>query len=63
MNQPLFQLSILMVSAGIMWSLLGKNKIATPTNNTPKKWWLIKGQESFVLMLLGFVIMVVARYI
>ncbi|MCW4022517.1 MAG: hypothetical protein ACOWW1_03100 [archaeon] len=63
MNDYLFQLSILMVSAGIMWSLLGKNKIAKPTNNTPKKGWSIKGQESFALIVLGFVLMVVAMYI
>jgi hypothetical protein len=63
MNQSLFQLSILMVSAGIMWSILGKNKIAKPTNNIPKKWWSIKGQESFALIVLGFVVMVVAMYI
>jgi hypothetical protein len=52
-----------MVSAGILWSLLGKNKISKPTNNVPKKWWSIKGQESFALIVLGFVIMVVAMYI
>ena len=63
MNDYLFQLSILMVSAGILWSLLGKNKIAKPTNNIPKKWWSIKGQESFALIVLGFVTMVVAMYI
>jgi len=63
MNQSLFQLSILMVSAGIIWSILGKNKIAKPTNNIPKKWWSIKGQESFALIVLGFVVMVVAMYI
>jgi hypothetical protein len=63
MNQSLFQLSILMVSAGILWSLLGKNKIAKSTNITPNKWWSIKGQESFALIVLGFVIMVVAMYI
>jgi hypothetical protein len=63
MNDALFQLSILMVSAGILWSLLGKNKIAPPTNNTPKKWGSIKGQESFALIVLGFVVMVVAMYI
>jgi hypothetical protein len=63
MNQSLFQLSILMVSAGIMWSILGKNKIAKPTDNIPKKWWSIKGQESFALIALGFVVTVVAMYI
>ena len=62
MNDALFQLSILMVTVGILWSLLGKNKIAKPTKNTQKKWWSIKGQESFALILLGFVIMVVAMY-
>ncbi|MEJ2126282.1 MAG: hypothetical protein P8X87_00495 [Candidatus Bathyarchaeota archaeon] len=52
-----------MVSAGIMWSILGKNKIAKPTDNIPKKWWSIKGQESFALIALGFVVTVVAMYI
>ena len=64
MNQYLFQLSILMVTVGIMWSILGKNKIATPPSNTTnKQWWSIKGQESFALIVLGFVLMVVAMYV
>jgi len=63
MNNALFQLSVLMVTVGIMWSILGKNKIAKPINNIPKKWWSIKGQESFVLILLGFVFMVITMYI
>ena len=63
MKDALFQLSVLMVTVGIMWSLLGKNEIAKPTNKIPKKWWSIKGQESFALIVLGFVIMVVAMYI
>jgi len=52
-----------MISAGIMWSILGKNKIAKSKSNTSKKWWSIKGQESFALIVLGFVLMVVAMYI
>ena len=63
MNEVLFQLSMLMVTVGIMWSILGKNKIRTPPSNANNKWWSIKGQESFALIVLGFVIMVVAMYI
>ena len=63
MNDALLQLSILMVTAGIMWSILGKNRVPTRTSEAPKKSWSIKGQESFVLILLGFVLMVVAMYI
>ena len=63
MNDAIFQLSMLMVAAGILWSLLGKNKVATPTKNTKKKWWSIKGEESFALIVAGFVLMVVAMYV
>lgn len=63
MNDALFQLSILMVTVGIMWSILGKNKVPIPKSKVQKKWWSIKGQESFALIVLGFLIMVIAMYI
>ena len=63
MNDALFQLSILMVTVGIMWSILGKNRVPTATSKVPKKGRSIKGQESFALIVLGFVIMVIAMYI
>ncbi|MDG6223267.1 MAG: hypothetical protein QCH99_08415 [Candidatus Bathyarchaeota archaeon] len=62
MNDYLYQISLVMVTAGIMWTILG-NKTTIRTSSTTNKRWSIKGQEGFVLIALGFVIMIISKYV